>query len=163
MQIANVWLKISEQGNQVLLKRVTPAECQVLRRDFGIKVAGTNQLTNPFNHVDVLKEDVERDNNTEFGRLVQKYGQKKVESAFPGENPKIPVTFKEANVVGMDAEPPKAGKYHDIPPLTEKPDSGEDMEETKATNNEVAALKKQIEELKALVTSKPAAPASDKK
>ena len=83
MQVANVWLQLNELGSNVQLKRITPAEALIVRKLHGVKVEGQTKPTNPLSHIDILKEDVKRDNEAEYSRLAKKFGNKVVETAFP--------------------------------------------------------------------------------
>ena len=165
MQIANCWVQINELGSNARKERVTPAECQVLRKLFGVKVVGQTKPTNPITHLHIVGED-KRSVTDEFSRLTQRYGEKLIGEMFPGENPGCPDTFKAAGFEETEEKQPKEGKKHVIEPLAslKKGDDGADME---AESAQVTALKKQIEDLKksqeVKVPSEPVKPTEPKK
>lgn len=147
MQVANVWLQLNELGSNVQLKRITPAEALIVRKLHGVKVEGQTKPTNPLSHIDILKEDVKRDNEAEYSRLAKKFGNKVVETAFPGENPKLPQTFAEAGFENTDEAAPKEGKAMEVASLATLPkgDKGNDLDPELASKDaEIAALKTQI-------------------
>jgi hypothetical protein len=165
MQLANIWFNLNELGSNVGKKGFTPAECQVIKRMFGYKSPGTNETSNPITHVDILKEEVERTANEEYTRLCGRYGEKLIKEMFPGENPNIPKTFKEAGFEQTAEAQPKANpKEHDRLPLAELP-KGElkgtvtaaDAKLVEESQKQLLVnldLQKQIEELKKQLADK---------
>lgn len=126
MQIANIWLEISDLKSNVQLRNITPAEAVMVKGQFAVKVPGTNQTSDPFHHVEILKTEVQRDVNTEIDRLCKKYGNAAFEKAFPGASPKLPGTFAEIGIKDTDEKQPKAGKPMEIPHLTPNKPGDED-------------------------------------
>jgi hypothetical protein len=166
MQLANVWFSLNELGSNVRKAGVTPAECQVLKRQFGYKAPGTNETSNPITHLDILKEEVTRSASDEYTRLCGRYGEKLVKDMFPGENPNIPETFEKAGFTATDeTEPKKNPKELERLPLAALPKgdkstlSAADVQLIAASavqqqaladaTKEVADLKKQVDALKA--------------
>lgn len=122
MELASVWLQINDLGSDIHLKRVSPAEALIQRAQFGVIVEGQSVPDSPFKHIDI-NEKVSRTKNEDYQRLVAKFGKKVVEKSFPGENPNIPLTFKDAGVTAINEEPqPKMGKpFHIYTPLDKLP------------------------------------------
>ena len=127
MQTAHAWVKINELGDNAQIKHITPAEALVIRKQFGVKLQGQSKPTNPITHLDEQK-DVDRSVDTEYNRLVKKYGDKLISTVFPGEAPQLPSTFsaagfevaEEGEEVGEKpkAGGPEAGKGTEVIPLT---------------------------------------------
>lgn len=159
MQLANIWFNLNELGSNVGKQGVTPAECQVIKRQFGYKSPGTNETSNPITHIDVLKEEVKRTANEEYTRLCQRYGERLVKDMFPGENPNIPETFEKAGFSTTDEKAPKANpKVLERLPLAELPKGdlkgtitaadAKLVEESATQMKQVEELAKQVEDLK---------------
>lgn len=155
MELANVWVEIDTLHNNVQLKRVSPPEAQVYRKQFGYKTPGTNKTTNPISHLEIVEKDAKRATQDEFDRLCRKFGNKLVEELFPGANPVLPQTFKEAGFDESKEKSPEAGKMHEILPLAKLPkeetQDEESVKETEARDAKIAAQDKLIAELQAAV------------
>lgn len=122
METANAWLVISPLGNNVPKKGITPAEAVLLKRNHMKAIGG-----NPVTQIEatgeatvatdweerVIKDAKGKDTNLtetvaiefrprtsldEYNRLANKYGNKRMEEAFPGDpsGVKLPETFKDA-------------------------------------------------------------------
>lgn len=102
MQTATALVRHKGSLTSIVKKRgLTPAEVVILQR-----------IHAPDAVVDVVLEptDHDRDAAEEFDRLHTVYGSSKggaevITAAFPGSNPRLPLTFKE---IGIDATPMKA-------------------------------------------------------
>jgi len=114
MQTAHAWVDINDLHDNIQLKHITPAEALVIRKQFGVKVPGQAKPTSPITHLEILVKDIDRSKDSEFTRLVKKYGDKLISAVFPGENPNIPLTFKEAGVEATEESAPKAGKSTEV-------------------------------------------------
>jgi len=136
MQIGHAWVEINDLHDNVQLRNITPAEALVIRKQFGIKVPGQAKPTSPITHLDVRIAGIARTKDDEFTRLVKKYGDRLIGTVFPGENPNIPLTFKEAGVEATEESAPKAGKPTEVVELA-KLDKKETTDEESA--KEVAA------------------------
>lgn len=130
MQLATIWLEMDELKNNLRLTNITPAQAQVLRRQFGKKVPGQAKPTNPITHLKITGQN-KRTASNEYSRLVLRYGEKLVTDMFPGENPNCPLTFKDAGFKETEQPEPEYGTKHEILPLAKLPvgDSGEDIEQ----------------------------------
>lgn len=120
METATGWIVIASNGNNVLRKGLTPAECIIIKRNYK-KTVGGNPVTNleitgeakyvtEWDEEEVKKEgkvirvdrvpktSVTRSSAQEYSRLVAKYGEKKMAEAFPGDasGVELPETFKKA-------------------------------------------------------------------
>lgn len=143
MQVANVWIQIDGLGSNCQKTNVTPAEAQVFKKQFGYKVSGSSKVTNPITHLDIIPTEVTRSNADEFERLTRKYGDKVIEVMFPGENPQLPKTFKEAGFESSKDKQPEAGEMHEILPLAKLPKEETQDEQSVA---EIASRDKTINE-----------------
>src|SRR5437762_11894773 len=99
MQLANARVKIHEVGSDVAVFNITPAEALLINKDQEANAKGqaVTGLT-------IIGEE-ERSNRDEVARLKAKYAnatnkERKlwVDVLFPGENPNLPKTFKEAGL-----------------------------------------------------------------
>ena len=116
-------------------------------------------------HLDIAVTSIERSKDDEFTRLVKKYGDKLISAVFPGENPNIPLTFKEAGVEATEESAPKAGKPTEVIELakldeketTDEQSAKEVAERLKATNA-LAVKDEQINKLMVLVEKLTAQP-----
>ncbi len=158
MQTAHAWVEINELHDNVQLKHITPAEALVIRKQFGIKVAGQAKPTSPITHLDISLAGVERTKEQEFTRLCKKYGNKYIEGVFPGENPNIPLTFKEAGFEATKESAPQVGEAQVVVALeklskeevTDK-ESVKEVEARLAQAKMIEAQNAKIAELTALV------------
>ena len=117
MEVAHGWVEVNSLHDNVRVKHITPAEAIVMRSQFGVKIDGEAKPTNPLTHLDVHPDKLVRSKDQEFSRLVRKFGSKLISKVFPGENPNIPLTFKEAGFEATEESEPKAGKLPEIIPL----------------------------------------------
>jgi hypothetical protein len=124
MELATVWIEVDALKNNVKKENVTPAQAIVLRKMYGKFVQGSTKPTNPFQHIKITGED-KRTGEAEFQRLAGIYGMgtEKEPSilvrCFPGENPRLPETFKDAGIEETEISEPAKGVPHKIEPLTE--------------------------------------------
>jgi hypothetical protein len=153
MQIAHARLKIDSSGADIPLKYVTPAEVMALRAGHGPVINGE-----PVTQVYVVG-DADRSDKTELSRLTEKYkkllisskGQmvSVVESLFPGVNPSLPQTFKEAGISVLP-EPPIIP-----PPPDDAPDGDEDIVLNEAaTSMEASERARQQKTFRQVITGK---------
>lgn len=169
MQTAHAWVEINDLHDNVQFKHITPAEALVARKQFGVKIAGQARPSNPITHLDIHTKEVERSKDQEYTRLVKKYGEKKIAEVFPGENPNIPLTFKDAGFeVAKEGEShqdangnnkSKSGSPQDggatvVQPLTQLPieeitdeESLKESTARKASQSVIEEQRKQISEL----------------
>ena len=167
MQVGHAWVEINDLHDNVQLRNITPAEILVVRKQFGIKVPGQAKPTSPVTHLDIAVTSIARSKDDEFTRLVKKYGDKLISTVFPGENPNIPLTFKEAGVEATEESAPKAGKPTEVIELakldkketTDEESANEVAERLKAASA-MAAKDEQINKLMALVEKLTAQPAA---
>lgn len=158
MELANVWIKVNDVGSQVQKKRISPAEAIVLRYQFGVRVEGQAKPMSPFDHLHIT-ESVDRSENDDFQRLHGAYGKVLMDKVFPGENPKIPLTFKEAGFEQTDEKEPKPGKhFHQYIDLAKLPkaettdeESVKELEVKKSQQSQIDTLVKQNQELQSVV------------
>jgi hypothetical protein len=153
MEIANVWLEISDLRSNVLKRNVTPAEVSILKSIFSTKIPGTNETTNPFQHVSINPSEVVRSNQDEINRLCKIYGTDRFEECFPGSNPKLPITFAEIDIKNTETLEPTSGKLHEIPPLSTLA-SGDDGSDIELPSAAEAALKAKVVELEKQLAAK---------
>lgn len=169
MQTAHAWVEINDLHDNVQFKHITPAEALVARKQFGVKIAGQARPSNPITHLDIHTKEVERSKDQEYTRLVKKYGEKKIAEVFPGENPNIPLTFKDAGFeVAKEGEShqdangnnksktggPQDGGATVVQPLTQLPieeitdeESVKEVAARKASQSVIEEQRKQISEL----------------
>ena len=158
MELATVWLEVNSLHDNARLMNVTPAEAQVYRTQFGMKTEDSPVPTIPFIHLEIV-DKVDRKAEEEYSRLARKFGKKLISGLFPGANPPIPMTFKEAGFESIDNEP-KKGKDMVVTPLAQLPrgDDGSDMEPT-SVNPLEEIVRKQQEQIQQLMAH--LKPASD--
>jgi hypothetical protein len=108
MQIANVRLRLNELGSDVALEDITPAEAALLNTDHATNAKGEAI------HDIVVTGEVTRSNEAEINRLREKYvnakdrkGEPLAEKLYPGKNPTLPQTFKDAGFA-VEAKPSAA-------------------------------------------------------
>lgn len=106
MQIANAWLRVHKDGT-VPIRDITPAEAVVLNvahlgNANGVAVTGITDV----------RDDTSRSAATEIKRLREKYPiltdskkQNVVEKTYPGVNPTLPKTFREAGIAVLSGGP----------------------------------------------------------
>jgi hypothetical protein len=129
MQVGNARLMISDNGSDVTVNNITPAELVLLATEHMVNVkkypitdlkvlpnreaASLDQQATFFEPEDeeVLTKEKKvgelkskptfrkRSDQDEMVRLTKKYGQKKVESLWPGASPSLPQTFVEAEKI----------------------------------------------------------------
>lgn len=88
-------LKLDKNGSNVILQRVTPPEALILCAMHHVN-AGSLPLS------DLQPKGAYTTTiQGEKARLVAKYGVKKVDAAFPGNEPKMPMTFRQAMSSGL--------------------------------------------------------------
>lgn len=144
-------MEINDLHDNVQLKHITPAEALVIRKQFGIKVPGQAKPSSPITHLDIHVKGTDRSKDAEFTRLVKKYGDKLITTVFPGENPNIPDTFKEAGIEATEEGAPKAGKPTEVIELAKLPkeetQDEESVVEKAAREQQTATLKAQAEQI----------------
>lgn len=159
IQRANIWFKVNELGDNIQKKNVSPGECLIIRKQFGIKVKGSSKPLSPITHLDIIGES---DGNVEdeYSRLGRVYGSKVVEGVFPGENPNIPLTFVSVGLDETKDKEPEKGVEPVIVPLAQLPKEETVDAESAAEIAERDGLKKllqqqaqQIEKLSTTVAS----------
>lgn len=173
MQTATVWLELNDLHDVVKKEHVTPAQAVMLRSQFGVKVEGESQPISPLVHVHINGE-VARTASEEYSRLCKIYSPKVVKDSFPGDNPRIPMTFAEVGISETEDKSPKKGKEHDRVPLEKlaleeviDPESAQevakrqkDTAEREELKNQVKSLQEQVQQLAGALTvaKQPTAP-----
>lgn len=156
MQTANAWVETNDLHDNVNMRELTPAEALIVRKQFGIKVAGQSKPTNPITHMKINSTDINRSKDDEFTRLTRKYGEKLVTQVFPGENPNIPMTFKEIGFEESDVATPPAGKPMEVVPLSKLSRADTSDEQSVKELAMIEVQKQEIEKLKAQLAAVPA-------
>lgn len=168
MQTATIWLELdSTLKNNVRKSGVTPAQAAILWQMFGKEITGQTDRTNPFHHI-VIEGEQGTSDAEEYSRLAHIYGGGKdsvLKAVFPGNNPKLPQTFKEIGLSETEQPEPKSGKKHTIEPLASLPKGDltdeERLQAASATHPlqetvvsqkaKIEDQQKQIDELRAMV------------
>src|SRR5690348_18070114 len=90
MEIGTCLVRLNGDRNMEIVKKdVTPAEVAILRARHGNDAVLSVQAK----HMD------KRSHREEAARLIERYGKKVFEAAFPGALPQLPVYFKDVEVV----------------------------------------------------------------
>lgn len=151
MELADVWIKINDNGSQVKKSRISPAEAIVLRSQFGVRVEGQAKPLSPFDHLHI-NDSTERSADSDFQRLTNQYGKVMMDKVFPGENPNIPMTFETAGFEETNDLEPKAGKaFHKYEDLNKLPkEEVTDEQSVKEVAEREAQSKLLVEQQKAI-------------
>lgn len=91
MQTCECKVALADKRNVILRRGITPAECVIL-----MSIHGDHAIIEP-----VQKESIDRTALEEKSLLRQKYDRPHrqiVEQMFPGHDPRVPMTFKDANI-----------------------------------------------------------------
>lgn len=101
MPVADGWLKIARDGSNVKINGVTPAEVLFLVAEHNRR-AGGNPITDlvPTGTISVDPRRLRE-------RLIEKYGEEKIKTLFPGAEPVMPKTFRRAMSAGIEANLPR--------------------------------------------------------
>lgn len=113
MEIANCQLVLNSFKSTVPKTNISPAEAMILQHLHGANAGGAAIVELSVLNAEALKKSEHATAMSKFTskeeliRLLNKYHSKTVKELFPGALPTLPMTFKDAGVVFVDAPKPK--------------------------------------------------------
>lgn len=102
MQLANCWLVLHKEGNNVPLMNITPPELVLLAKEHEARAGKF-----PIHDLVINEQEWDAEDADEKQRLRMKYGfvpgskppQTKIDAIYSGEGAKLPQTFKETGLL----------------------------------------------------------------